>query len=155
MPHILLPLFTACVAVAFAAGAGAAPDRQGPALQRSAQDAAAPDAKKKKAPQRQVGKASIYANKFAGRKMANGQPMDPRDDNAASKTLPLGTKALVKNLDTGKSAVVTIEDRGPFVAGRVIDLSPATADQIGLTRKEGLAPVEVTPIEVPAKDARS
>lgn len=84
--------------------------------------------------------------------MANGRRMDPRDDNAASKTLPLGTKALVKNLDTGKSAVVTIEDRGPFVAGRVVDLSPATAAQIGLSRKEGLAPVEVVPLRVPGND---
>lgn len=104
----------------------------------------------KKVPKRQVGKASIYANRFAGRRMANGRPMDPRDDNAASKTLPLGTRALVRNLETGKSAVVTIEDRGPFVPGRVVDLSPATAQQIGLSRKEGVAPVEVIPLEVPA-----
>src|SRR5688572_8976848 len=63
--------------------------------------------------QSQVGKASFYADKFAGRKMADGTPMDPKDDNAASKTLPLGTKARVTNLETGKSAVVTIQDRGP------------------------------------------
>ena len=107
-----------------------------------------------KVPKRQVGKASIYANKFAGRKMANGERMDPRDNNAASKTLPLGTKALVRNLDTGKSAVVTIEDRGPFVAGRIVDLSPATAEQIGLTKKEGIAPVEVIPLEVPDNERK-
>ena len=94
----------------------------------------------------QVGKASIYARKFAGRRMANGDRMDPKADNAASKTLPLGSRARVTNLDTGKSAVVTIEDRGPFVRGRIVDLSPATAAQIGLTHKEGLAPVEVVPI---------
>jgi rare lipoprotein A len=101
-------------------------------------------------PQRQVGKASVYAKKFAHRKMANGNRMDPNGANAASKTLPLGTKALVRNLETGKSAVVTIEDRGPYVPGRIVDLSPATADQIGLERKQGLAVVEVTPLEVPA-----
>lgn len=94
----------------------------------------------------QVGKASVYAKKFAGRKMASGKPMDPRLDNAAHKTLPLGSKARVTNLDTGKSAVVTIEDRGPHVRGRIVDLSPATAEEIGLTRKEGVAPVRVTPI---------
>jgi rare lipoprotein A len=99
----------------------------------------------------QVGKASIYSKRFAGRKMANGERMDPRDDNAASKTLPLGTKALVTNLRTGKQAVVTIEDRGPHVPGRIVDLSPATAEKIGLSRKEGLAPVEVRPIELPAE----
>ena len=110
---------------------------------------AAGKAKSQKHPQRQVGKASIYARKFAGRKMANGERMDPQDDNAASKTLPLGTKARVKNLETGQSTVVTIEDRGPHVPGRVVDLSPASAAQIGLDRKEGLAKVEVTPLSTP------
>ncbi|HTH79676.1 MAG TPA: septal ring lytic transglycosylase RlpA family protein [Ramlibacter sp.] len=100
----------------------------------------------------QVGKASIYAGKFAHRKMANGRPMNPQGDNAASKTLPLGTKALVSNLETGRSATVTIEDRGPHVPGRIVDLSPATANQIGLDRKQGLARVEVTPLEVPASE---
>ena len=100
----------------------------------------------------QVGKASFYASRFAGRKMADGTPMDPRDDNAASKTLPLGTKALVTNLETGKSAVVTIQDRGPYVEGRIVDLSPATAEKIGLSREEGLARVEVAPIAVPQPD---
>lgn len=100
---------------------------------------------------KQVGKASIYADKFTNRKMANGKRMDPNDDNAASKTLPLGTTARVTNLETGKSAIVTIEDRGPFVQGRIVDLSPATAGQIGLTKQEGLAKVEVTPLHVPAR----
>jgi rare lipoprotein A len=97
----------------------------------------------------QVGKASIYAKKFAHRKMANGRRMDPAANNAASKTLPLGTKALVRNLETGQSAVVTIEDRGPHVPGRIVDLSPATAEKIGIERKEGVAKVEVKPLEVP------
>jgi rare lipoprotein A len=100
----------------------------------------------------QVGKASIYAKKFAHRKMANGHRMNPQGNNAASKTLPLGTKALVSNLETGRSAVVTIEDRGPHVPGRIVDLSPATADQIGLERKQGLAKVEVTPLEAPPSE---
>jgi rare lipoprotein A len=100
----------------------------------------------------QVGKASFYANKFAGRKMADGTPMDPKDNNAASKTLPLGTKALVTNLETGQSAVVTIQDRGPYVDGRIVDLSPATAEKIGLSREAGLAAVEVAPIVVPQPD---
>src|SRR3954468_634088 len=97
----------------------------------------------------QVGKASIYSHRFAGRRMANGQRMDPKSDNAASKTLPLGTKARVTNLKSGRSALVTIGDRGPFVPGRIVDLSPATAAQIGLTHKDGVAPVEVVPVEVP------
>jgi len=101
---------------------------------------------------KQVGKASFYADKYTGRKMADGTRMNPRDDNAASKTLPLGTTARVTNLDTGRSAVVTIQDRGPFVKGRIVDLSPATAREIGLSREDGLAQVEVTPLSIPQPD---
>lgn len=102
--------------------------------------------------QKRVGKASFYARKFTGRKMANGKPMNPHDDNAASRTLPLGTTAKVTNLETGRSTVVTIEDRGPYVPGRIVDLSPSSAEQIGLTREEGVAPVAVAPIAVPMPD---
>ena len=98
---------------------------------------------------KQVGKASFYADKFAGRKMADGTRMDPSDNNAAHKTLPLGTTARVTNLETGRSAVITIQDRGPFVKGRIVDLSPATAREIGLSKEDGVAPVEVTPLSIP------
>ncbi|HKB54988.1 MAG TPA: septal ring lytic transglycosylase RlpA family protein [Ramlibacter sp.] len=101
---------------------------------------------------RQVGKASIYARKFAGRRMADGHRMNPRDGNAASKVLPLGTVAKVTNLETGKSTVVTIQDRGPYVRGRIVDLSPGAAARIGLAKKKGVAPVEVAPIAVPLPD---
>ena len=98
------------------------------------------------------GKASFYAPQFAGRKMANGQRMDPHGSNAASLTLPLGTTARVTNMKTGQSAVVTIQDRGPYVKGRIVDLSPATARDVGITPKDGVAPVEVAPIAVPQPD---
>jgi rare lipoprotein A len=101
-----------------------------------------------------TGVASFYADMFFGRKMADGSPMDPRGDNAASLTLPLGTRARVTNTQTGQSAVVTIQDRGPYVKGRLIDLSPATARAIGITPKMGLAKVEVTPIYVPLPNGR-
>ncbi|HSC62725.1 MAG TPA: septal ring lytic transglycosylase RlpA family protein [Caldimonas sp.] len=100
---------------------------------------------------KRIGVASVYARRFAGRKMADGTPMDPHDDNAASKTLPLGTEARVTNLETGKSATVTIQDRGPYVKGRIVDLSPATADKIGITPKDGVAKVEVTPLALPPR----
>src|SRR5579862_522191 len=58
--------------------------------------------------EKRIGKASFYAHMFAGRKMADGKQMDPQHDNAASRTLPLGTTAKVTNLETGKSAFVTI-----------------------------------------------
>lgn len=98
---------------------------------------------------KRVGKASYYAKRFAGKKMADGSPMRPQGDNAASKTLPLGTTAKVTNLETGKSAVVTIEDRGPYVKGRIVDLSPTTAQKIGIDPDSGVAKVEVAPIAVP------
>jgi rare lipoprotein A len=99
-----------------------------------------------------VGVASFYAGFFAGREMADGTPMDPGGDNAASRTLPLGTTAKVTNVSTGQSAVVTVQDRGPYAKGRLMDLSPATAAKIGITRKKGVARVKVSPISVPLPD---
>ena len=84
--------------------------------------------------------------------MADGTPMRLRGNNAASKTLPLGTTAMVTNLETGKRAIVTIRDRGPYVKGRIVDLSPATAQKIGITPKQGIAKVQVKPLEVPLAD---
>ena len=98
------------------------------------------------------GKASFYAQMFVGRKMADGTRMQPQTNNAASKTLPLGTTAKVTNLETGQSALVTIRDRGPYIRGRIVDLSPSTARKIGLTPKNGVAQVEVAPISVPLPD---
>lgn len=86
--------------------------------------------------------------------MANGEPMDPKGDNAASRTLPLGTTAKVTNVETGKTAVVTIADRGPYVDGRVVDLSPGTAEKIGLTPRKGVTKVVVAPITVPLPDGK-
>jgi rare lipoprotein A len=103
---------------------------------------------------KRMGKASFYAKQFAGKPMADGAPMDPGGDNAASKTLPLGTVARVTNLETGKSAVVTIQDRGPYVPGRIVDLSPATARQIGISQRKGVALVVVAPIAVPQPDGK-
>jgi rare lipoprotein A len=99
-----------------------------------------------------IGTASFYARMFTGRKMANGNIMSPTVNNAASRTLPLGTIARVTNLQTGKSAVITIQDRGPYVGRRLVDLSPATARLIGITERAGLARVEVAPISVPLQD---
>lgn len=100
----------------------------------------------------QTGKASFYANHYAGKTMADGTPMRLYSNNAASLTLPLGTTARVTNLATGRSAIVTIRDRGPYVRGRIVDLSPATAHKIGIDRKMGLATVEVAPLRIPMMD---
>ena len=100
----------------------------------------------------QVGQASIYGSLFQGHQMANGERFHHTGSAAASRTLPLGTQARVTNLHTGQTALVTVEDRGPFVDGRTMDVSRATASQIGLTRKDGVAPVEVAPVAVPQRD---
>ena len=104
-----------------------------------------------RASRKQVGKASYYAKKFAGRKMADGTPMEPDSNSAAHRTLPFGTTARVTNLDTGASATVVIRDRGPHVLGRIIDLSPATAMEIGITPRRGVGRVEVEAMGMPLR----
>jgi rare lipoprotein A len=99
---------------------------------------------------KQIGQASFYKSSYAGKKMADGTPMQLYGDNAASTTLPLGTTARVTNLANRRTAVVTIRDRGPYVKGRIVDLSPGTAEKIGLARKQGLAKVEVAPLTMPS-----
>jgi rare lipoprotein A len=101
-----------------------------------------------------LGWASYYGRQFYGKAMADGTRMNPRGSNAASRTLPLGTVAKVTNVATGKSAIVKIEDRGPYIKGRLVDLSPATARTIGITPFIGVAKVVVAPIAVPLPDGR-
>jgi rare lipoprotein A len=96
----------------------------------------------------QKGHASYYSVKFAHRKMADGNHMNPQANVAASKTLPLGTTAKVINLQNGRSATVRVEDRGPFVAGRVMDVTFKVAQELEIS-KHGVVPVEVKPIAVP------
>lgn len=96
----------------------------------------------------QEGGASYYGQWFGGRTMANGRKFDPVSNAAASKTLPLGTTAKVINRENGKSANVTIQDHGPFIDGRIIDVSPEIARELRMNKK-GVVPVEVKPIAVP------
>ena len=77
------------------------------------------------------GIASIY--NYAGKKTANGERANPRGLTAAHKTLPFGTKVRVTNKRNGKSVVVRINDRGPFIRGRVIDVTPAGASVLGFS----------------------
>ena len=144
----------ACAALAAAACVQASPGppppgAARPAAQRPGQAIRHVKPRLDRSGRTRIGKASFYARKFDGRKMADGTRMDPHDDTAASKTLPLGTTAQVTNLETGQSAIVTIRDRGPHVPGRIVDLTPATARKVGLDRREGASRVAVTPIAVP------
>lgn len=104
--------------------------------------------------QQRYGIASYYGPQFSGRTMADGSPMRPESNNAASRTLPLGTVALVTNLNNGRHAVVTIRDRGPYTKGRLIDLSPSTARQLGFMHA-GLTHVQVTPLILPQPPAEA
>ena len=80
----------------------------------------------------QEGLASWYGGKFQGRQTASGEIFDTNEFTAAHKSLPFGTIVKVTNLENGKTTVVRINDRGPFVPGRIIDLSRAAAAHIGL-----------------------
>ena len=90
----------------------------------------------------ETGIGSWYGDEFAGRLTDNGEIFDPNMVTAAHKTLPMPSVVRVTNLDNGKSLVVRINDRGPFVAGRIIDLSRESARLIGY-RDQGIARVRV------------
>jgi len=79
-----------------------------------------------------TGLASWYGSEFAGRRTASGERFDPAGYTAAHRSLPFGSMVRVTRLDTGRSVIVRINDRGPFTGGRVIDLSQAAAREIGL-----------------------
>ncbi|MDR9391986.1 MAG: septal ring lytic transglycosylase RlpA family protein [Trueperaceae bacterium] len=100
----------------------------------------------------QTGVASWYGPNFVGRPTANGETFDPTLLTAAHRTLPFGARVRVTNLTTERSVVVRINDRGPFVQGRVIDLSRAAADAIGMT-SSGTARVRLAPAGPPSGPA--
>ncbi|TDH25273.1 septal ring lytic transglycosylase RlpA family protein [Segetibacter sp. 3557_3] len=83
----------------------------------------------------QTGRASYYADKFVGRKTANGEIFRQRKRTAAHQTLPFGTRVKVKNLSNGRTVKVRINDRGPFAGGRIIDLSKKAARKLGMVQK--------------------
>ncbi len=89
-----------------------------------------------------TGNASYYAAKFVGRPTANGEIFDNTKLTAAHKTLAFGTKVRVTNLSNGKSVIVRINDRGPFIAGRIIDLTEAAAKKLDMLKK-GVQKVKV------------
>ncbi|MCB1494017.1 MAG: septal ring lytic transglycosylase RlpA family protein [Rhodobiaceae bacterium] len=90
----------------------------------------------------QCGGASWYGPGFQGRKTASGERFNMHGMSAAHRTLPFGTKLRVKNLRNGRSVIVRVNDRGPFVRGRVIDLSKGAATKLGMM-KTGTARVRI------------
>lgn len=91
------------------------------------------------------GTASVYHDRFEGRRTASGDTFSQSEMTAASKTLPLGSKAVVENERTGEKATVKITDRGPYAKGRKIDLSKKAAKRIGMN-PGGVARVKITPL---------
>lgn len=100
---------------------------------------------------RQRGIASWYGSKFHGRKTSNGEVYDMYGLSAAHKTLPLGVYVKVTHLGSGRHIVVRVNDRGPFVAGRIIDLSYGAAKKLGIV-ESGTAPVELVALGYRADD---
>lgn len=99
----------------------------------------------------QKGAASWYGPGFHGEEIASGETFNQNKMTAAHPTLPLGTKAEVTNVETGKSVEVTINDRGPYAKNRVIDLSKAAAQKLGMT-EEGTSKVKIE--ATPTKQAK-
>jgi rare lipoprotein A len=90
----------------------------------------------------QVGTASWYGGQHHGRKTANGERFNMNELTAAHRSVKLGTVLRVTNLDNGRSTTVRVNDRGPYVNGRVIDLSAAAAHDLGM-KQDGLARVRI------------
>ena len=94
------------------------------------------------------GLASWYGRHFEGKKTASGEPFHADGQTVASKTIPLGSTVKVTNLKTGDSATAKVTDRGPYVPGRVVDVSKGVAQELGMTEK-GVTPVKVTVVKPP------
>jgi len=100
----------------------------------------------------EVGVASFYHDRFHGRTTANGERFDQGAYSAAHRTLPFGTKVRVTRVDNGSSVVVTINDRGPFKKGRIVDLSRQAARDLGMI-DQGLTRVKVEVLRLPVREA--
>jgi len=100
------------------------------------------------------GIASWYGEQFQGNPTANGEIYDMNGLTAASRELPLGTKIQVKNLTNNRSVVLRINDRGPYIPGRFLDVSKGAAERLGFTNA-GLAHVEVKVIRFPGSRVRN
>jgi rare lipoprotein A len=100
----------------------------------------------------EVGMASWYGAPHHGRRTASGEVFDMHQLTAAHRTLPFGTRLLVTNRDTSQSAEVRVNDRGPFVEGRILDVSYAAARLLG-AMGSGLIPVRVRVLSLPARSS--
>jgi rare lipoprotein A (peptidoglycan hydrolase) len=128
------------------------PSSPPPALETPAPSLSVPVAPRASAKSSRAVKASYQGDEYAGHRTASGEPYDPDALTAASRTLPIGSTVMVTNPATGHSVKVRINDRGPGVHGRGLDLSKRAAEQIGMTQK-GVARVRVKRVD--SKPAKS
>ena len=128
-----LPIVAMMIAIAALAGCDRSAD------ERQEEE---PEPKEKRAHFVQTGRASWYGEGLKGRKTASGERFDPEDLTAAHRTLPFGTVVRVTNLRNNRSVSVRITNRGPFIRGRIIDLSPAAARELRIL-KSGVARVRI------------
>ena len=130
-------------AAASQAASGAAPRRAAETVAPAPDSAMARDAAAEPARERdEQGLASWYGPRFHGRRTASGEIYNRRDFTAAHRTLPFGTRVCVRSQLTGRAVVVRINDRGPFAMNRVIDVSQAAAQELGM-QGLGIKPVEL------------
>ncbi|MFY3743175.1 septal ring lytic transglycosylase RlpA family protein [Anaeromyxobacter sp. Red801] len=130
-----------CAAAACAHGPAreaGGPGRAEPAPSRAAEAPARPG--------EQVGLASYYGKRHHGRRTASGSRFDMHAMTCAHRTAPFGTRLKVTSLESGKSVVVKVTDRGPFAGGRVVDLSYAAARKLGMV-EDGVVRVRVEPVD--------
>ncbi len=130
-----LPRCAALAALALSAACAHAPPREEAPKTREAPAA-------REAPASVVGEASFYGRRFQGRRTASGERYDMSQLTCAHPTAPFGTRLRVTDLETGRSVVVTVNDRGPFTRGRVVDVSLAAARALGMVER-GVARVRV------------
>jgi len=128
------------------------PSSPPPAVEPRASSLSIPVAPRASAKPSGAVRASYQGDEYAGRRTASGEPYDPDALTAASHTLPIGSSVMVTNPATGRSVKVRINDRGPGVRGRGLDLSKRAAEEIGMTKK-GVARVRVKAVD--SKPARS
>ena len=155
LAHIVsVMVLVACAQIPPATESGAKPESQTPAT------APAPPAPPVAAPSpetstgwRQRGRVSLYGKDFAGKRTASGTPFDPQRLTMAHRTLPFGTVVRVTNLENRQSVEVVVNDRGPFVPGRIADLSEAAAHQLGMV-VDGVVDAMLEVIQ-PGKRSRS
>ncbi len=130
-------------ALALAAACAHAPPRE--EAPEPAERREAPEAGAERAVRPAVGWASFYGRRFQGHRTASGERYDMRALTCAHRTAPFGTRLRVTDLATGRSVVVTVNDRGPFVRGRIVDVSLAAARALGIVER-GVARVRVEPL---------